>query len=90
MYSKDDQRKSHLKFQITNGMYVHYKFTTYNSDCAANSYVNFILCFCRYKVNVTFFNEFGQSFDKALKEKLEEQVVVIIASGKVNKYDGKY
>lgn len=45
--------------------------------------------FDRYTVNVTFFNEFGETFEKALKDIAEAPVVVIIASGKANKYDGK-
>lgn len=49
-----------------------------------------VLIYFRYKVNVTFFNEFGQIFAKALKEISNEQVVLIIASGKANNYDGKY
>ncbi|KAK1397686.1 hypothetical protein POM88_007549 [Heracleum sosnowskyi] len=43
----------------------------------------------RFKVNVTFFNEFGESFEKALKDICEETIVVIIASAKPNKYDGE-
>lgn len=45
-------------------------------------------CGCGNEVNVTFFNEFGQIFEKALKDTSDEQVVVIIASAKVNKYEG--
>ncbi|KAK1402032.1 hypothetical protein POM88_001637 [Heracleum sosnowskyi] len=62
VYSKDDPKKSHLKFKITDG---------------------------RYKLNITFFNEIGESFEKAFKDILEEPVVVIIAGGKANKYDGE-
>lgn len=44
----------------------------------------------RTEVNVTFFNEFGEHFEKALKENQQEEVVVVIASAKVNKYEGIY
>ncbi|KAK1380421.1 hypothetical protein POM88_027165 [Heracleum sosnowskyi] len=41
----------------------------------------------RNMVMVTFFNEFGQSFEKALKAIEAENVVVVIESAKVNKYE---
>ncbi|XP_074329609.1 uncharacterized protein LOC141667133 [Apium graveolens] len=39
------------------------------------------------EVNVTLFNEFGKSFEKALDGFIEEQVVLVLESAKVNKYE---
>ncbi|KAK1352359.1 hypothetical protein POM88_053298 [Heracleum sosnowskyi] len=62
VFSKEDNKKSHIKFKITDG---------------------------RQRVSITFFNDVAVSFEKAFKEIAEEQVVIIIASAKVNKYDGE-
>nr|XP_017252924.1 PREDICTED: uncharacterized protein LOC108223268 [Daucus carota subsp. sativus]XP_017255790.1 PREDICTED: uncharacterized protein LOC108225442 [Daucus carota subsp. sativus] len=41
------------------------------------------------QMNVTFFNLFGESFEKALKAMAEAEVVIVIACAKVNKYEGE-
>lgn len=42
----------------------------------------------RSYVSVTFFNNFGGEFEKALRECKTEKVVVLISSAKVNEYEG--
>ncbi|KAL8118465.1 hypothetical protein AgCh_016114 [Apium graveolens] len=42
----------------------------------------------RDEVNVTLFNKFGKDFEAQIKNYEEEHVVVILASAKVNKYEG--
>ncbi|KAK1374594.1 hypothetical protein POM88_030787 [Heracleum sosnowskyi] len=61
----------------------------YSKEDPAKSLMKFKIADGRFKVNVTFFNEFGESFEKALKDIGEETIVVIIASAKPNKYDGE-
>ncbi|KAK1382779.1 hypothetical protein POM88_020514 [Heracleum sosnowskyi] len=41
----------------------------------------------RSYANVTFFNEFGDSFLKAMKENLEHPVIIIITSAKINEWN---
>nr|XP_017245782.1 PREDICTED: uncharacterized protein LOC108217462 [Daucus carota subsp. sativus] len=41
------------------------------------------------QMNVTFFNLFGESFEKALKAMAEAEVIIVIACAKVNKYEGE-
>ncbi|KAK1393022.1 hypothetical protein POM88_012078 [Heracleum sosnowskyi] len=53
----------------------------------SKSRVKFKLYDGRNEAIVTFFNEFGQAFERALKEHSEEHVVIIVASAKVNKYE---
>ncbi|KAK1378562.1 hypothetical protein POM88_025306 [Heracleum sosnowskyi] len=61
-----------------------------STEDTSKSHLKFKLEDGRNMVMVTFFNEFGQSFEKALKAIEAENVVVVIASAKVNKYEEIY
>lgn len=50
--------------------------------------LNFCFIFCRGTVNVTFFNNLADAFEKQYNAMLKEPVVIIIAAAKVNQYDG--
>lgn len=41
------------------------------------------------EVNVTFFNDFGQRFQMDLKKFADDEMFLIIASAKVNSFEGK-
>ncbi|KAL1818256.1 hypothetical protein ACET3Z_013125 [Daucus carota] len=58
--NKDDDKKSHIRFRITDG---------------------------RTSLNVTFFNQFGEEFEKALKDNISAQVIVVIVSAKANEHE---
>ncbi|KAL1815930.1 hypothetical protein ACET3Z_018504 [Daucus carota] len=59
--NKDDDKKSHIRFRITDG---------------------------RTSLNVTFFNQFDEEFEKALKANISAQVIVVIVSAKANEHEG--
>ncbi|KAK1396875.1 hypothetical protein POM88_006738 [Heracleum sosnowskyi] len=59
----------------------------YKKDDVEKSNVKFTLYDRRSYANVTFFNEFGEAFPKAMKEDLEQPVVIIIASAKINDWN---
>lgn len=46
------------------------------------------MSYIRCSVNVTFFNEFGESFLNALIQDFEKPVIVTIASAKINEWNG--
>ncbi|KAK1357532.1 hypothetical protein POM88_050788 [Heracleum sosnowskyi] len=59
----------------------------YKKDGVEKSNVKFMLHDGRSYANVTFFNEFGDSFLKAMKENVEHPVIIIIASAKINEWN---
>uniref|UniRef100_A0A164YFT6 Replication factor A C-terminal domain-containing protein n=1 Tax=Daucus carota subsp. sativus TaxID=79200 RepID=A0A164YFT6_DAUCS len=59
--NKDDDKKSHIRFRITDG---------------------------RTSLNLTFFNQIGEEFEKALKANISAQVIVVIVSAKANEHEG--
>lgn len=76
-----------LLYNLTVHVYFCFCLFTKNFNLNVNE---FFSLFCSHRVSVTFFNEFGESFEKTFKEIGEEQVVLIIACAKVNKFDGKF
>lgn len=40
-------------------------------------------------MNVTFWDKFGESFDKQMKTAPEKPVIIIISAGRVGKFNGK-
>ncbi|XP_074336551.1 uncharacterized protein LOC141673705 [Apium graveolens] len=59
----------------------------YKTDGVDRSNVKFTLTDGSSYVNVTFFNEFGDSLLKALEPKLKEHVIIIIASAKISQWN---
>ena len=45
---------------------------------------------CSSQVNVTFWDKFGENFDKQMKTPLEQPVIIIISGCKVGKWNGTY
>lgn len=41
------------------------------------------------KINITFWDSFAEEFENSLTDDLEEPIIVIIASGKISKWNGK-
>ncbi|KAL8133227.1 hypothetical protein AgCh_008622 [Apium graveolens] len=60
----------------------------YRKDEVERHNVKFTLTDGRCYVNVTFFNEFGESFLNALKGEVQKPIIVTIASAKINEWNG--
>lgn len=86
IYKKEDVDKFNVKFTITDGRY----FCTFSLKLKTLNNCLFSYCyyFIRCYVNVTFFNEFGESLITALKANLVEPVVITIASAKITEWNG--
>lgn len=45
---------------------------------------------CSSNVNVTFWDKFGESFDKSMKNPLDKPVIIILSGCKVGKWNGNF
>lgn len=50
----------------------------------------YILTFNRTWMNVTLFNELGDSINKILGDKQEDDMVIVISAANIHKFDGKW
>ncbi|KAK1401123.1 hypothetical protein POM88_000728 [Heracleum sosnowskyi] len=60
---------------------------SYKKDEVEKHNVKFTITDGRTSVNVTFFNEFGDSFMTAMNQKLEPPIIIIIACAKINEWN---
>ncbi|KAK1377746.1 hypothetical protein POM88_024490 [Heracleum sosnowskyi] len=60
---------------------------SYKKDEVEKHNVKFTITDGRTSVNVTFFNEFGDSFMTAMNQKLEPPVIIVIAFAKINEWN---
>nr|XP_017239255.1 PREDICTED: replication protein A 70 kDa DNA-binding subunit D-like [Daucus carota subsp. sativus] len=60
----------------------------YSKEDKCNTHIRFQITDGRYIVNVTFFNELAEQFEKALKQLEDSYIYVIISSAKVNEHEG--
>lgn len=94
-FFKGNKSKSHIKFKIIDGKFFHLSFPQILHILKLFCFTNFLIeiflnMWHRHRVSVTFFNEFGETFERILKQIADGQVVIIISSTKVNKYDGTF
>lgn len=86
--SENNEKKFQVKFNLTDGRYESLS-SKFLNLCFLYQFSNFffVLCFSCLR-NVTLFDKFAEYVDSVLNAQIDESVVVILASAKVNKYEG--
>lgn len=88
LFKKENEERSHVKFEITNGRLVYSIFPLY-SIYSKSIHVSLIWTITvRVNLKVTFFGNLGDEFQSRRKEIGVDPIVITICCVKVNEWDG--